>query len=148
MKFSKKDFFSKCNPIRRKLRIWSHLLKKSLIENFIFCAVTTQKIKFPVKNFVIKCKQIRGLLQIYSHLLKKSLAKIFISCAVLTKDILAKLRIINAQKNFQLGKDCFWLLFNIIITFFQIKYLKDDNYHTILFFALGKINMIFNLSMI
>ena len=24
--------------IRRKLRIWSHLLKKSLIENFIFCA--------------------------------------------------------------------------------------------------------------
>ena len=47
-----KDFFSKCNPIRRKLRIWSHLLKKSLIENFIFCAVTTQKMKFPVKNFV------------------------------------------------------------------------------------------------
>ena len=25
--------------IRRKLRIWSHLLKKSLIENFIFCVV-------------------------------------------------------------------------------------------------------------
>ena len=24
---------------RRKLRIWSHLLKKSLMENFIFCAV-------------------------------------------------------------------------------------------------------------
>ena len=23
----------------RKLRIWSHLLKKSLMENFIFCAV-------------------------------------------------------------------------------------------------------------
>ena len=34
-----KDFFSKCNPIRRKLRILSHLLKKSLIENFIFCAL-------------------------------------------------------------------------------------------------------------
>ena len=26
--------------MRRKLRIWSHLLKKSLMENFIFCAVT------------------------------------------------------------------------------------------------------------
>ena len=39
MKFSMKDFFSKCDQIRRKLRIWSHLLKKSLIENFIFCAV-------------------------------------------------------------------------------------------------------------
>ena len=34
------DFFSKCDQIRRKLRIWSHLLKKSLMENFIFvCGV-------------------------------------------------------------------------------------------------------------
>ena len=39
MKFSIEDFFSKCDEIRRKLRIWSHLLKKSLMENFIFCAV-------------------------------------------------------------------------------------------------------------
>ena len=39
MKFSIKDFFRKCDRIRRKLRIWSHLLKKSLMENFIFCAV-------------------------------------------------------------------------------------------------------------
>ena len=40
MKFSVKDFFSKCDQIRRKLRIWSHLLKKSLMENFIFSAVS------------------------------------------------------------------------------------------------------------
>ena len=39
MKFSIKDFFSKCNQIRRKLRIWSHLLKKCLMENFIFCSL-------------------------------------------------------------------------------------------------------------
>ena len=39
MKFSIKDFFSKCDQIRRLRRIWSHLLKKSLMENFIFCAV-------------------------------------------------------------------------------------------------------------
>ena len=39
MKFPIKDFFSKCDQIRRNLRIWSHLLKKSLMENFIFCAV-------------------------------------------------------------------------------------------------------------
>ena len=39
IKFSIKDFFSKCDQIRWKLRIWSHLLKKYLIENFIFCAV-------------------------------------------------------------------------------------------------------------
>ena len=29
MKFYIKDFFSKCDQIRRKLWIWSHLLKKS-----------------------------------------------------------------------------------------------------------------------
>ena len=39
MKFSIKDFFSTCDQIRRKLWIWSHLLKKTLIENLIFCAV-------------------------------------------------------------------------------------------------------------
>ena len=39
MKFSIKDFYSKCDQISRKLRIWSHLLKKSLMGNFIFCAV-------------------------------------------------------------------------------------------------------------
>ena len=37
--FSIQDFFSKCDQIRKKLRICSHLLKKALIENFIFCAV-------------------------------------------------------------------------------------------------------------
>ena len=40
MKFSIKDFFSKCDQIRSKLRIRSHLLKKSLMENFIFCTVS------------------------------------------------------------------------------------------------------------
>ena len=39
MKLSINDFFSKCDQIRSFLRIWSHLLKKSLMENFIFCAV-------------------------------------------------------------------------------------------------------------
>ena len=39
MKFTIKGLFSKYDQIRRKLRIWSHLLKKSLMENFIFCAV-------------------------------------------------------------------------------------------------------------
>ena len=39
MKFSIKDFFSKCDQIRSFLRIWSHVLKKCLMENFIFYAV-------------------------------------------------------------------------------------------------------------
>ena len=37
--FSIEDFFSKCDQIRSFLRIWSHLLKKSLRKSFIFCAV-------------------------------------------------------------------------------------------------------------
>ena len=39
MKFSIKDFFSKCDQIRCFQQILSHLLEKSLMENFIFCAV-------------------------------------------------------------------------------------------------------------
>ena len=39
MRFSSRDFFSKCDQIRSYLGIWSHLLKKSLMENFILCAV-------------------------------------------------------------------------------------------------------------
>ena len=34
-----KGFLSKCDQIRSFLWIWSHLLKKSLMENFIFWAV-------------------------------------------------------------------------------------------------------------
>ena len=34
-----KDFFSKCDKIRRKLRIGSHLLNKSLMKNLIFYAL-------------------------------------------------------------------------------------------------------------
>ena len=40
MKFSIKDFFSKWDQIRRNLRIWSHLLKKSFMENFVFCSMS------------------------------------------------------------------------------------------------------------
>ena len=48
MKFSIEDFFSKCDQIRRNLRVESHLLKKSLVENFIFCAV---------KGLILKLEQ-------------------------------------------------------------------------------------------
>ena len=47
MKFSIKDFFSKCRQILRLQQIWSHILKKSLMENFIFCEVL-------ILNFSIK----------------------------------------------------------------------------------------------
>ena len=48
MKFSIKDFFSK------KLRIWSHLLKKSLMGNFIFCAMFLWYFKCPILPTIFK----------------------------------------------------------------------------------------------
>ena len=53
MKFFIKDSLSKCDQIRRKLWIGSHFLNKSLMKNFIFCAV---------KILVITLKQILILL--------------------------------------------------------------------------------------
>ena len=41
MKFFINSFFSKCDQIYSYLRILSHLLKKSLIKNFSFCAGIT-----------------------------------------------------------------------------------------------------------
>ena len=37
--FSAKDFFTKCEEILIKLRIWSHLLRKFFMEIFIFYGV-------------------------------------------------------------------------------------------------------------
>ena len=44
MKFFITDFYSKCDQICRKLRIWSHLPKKSVMENFIFCPVFAERL--------------------------------------------------------------------------------------------------------
>ena len=53
MKFSIKDFFSKCDQIRSFLRIWLHLLNKSLMENFIFCAASLKK------SWVFLCNKLK-----------------------------------------------------------------------------------------
>ena len=68
MKFSIKDLFSKCDQIRNFLWIWSHLMKKSLMENFIFSAVVTgiwKKIKFQTTQNTQKIPQVfpRPLIQ-------------------------------------------------------------------------------------
>ena len=59
MKFSITDFFSKCEQIRSFLQIWSHLLMKSLMDNFIFCAVfelvnIKQELRMPSSNKIYK----------------------------------------------------------------------------------------------
>ena len=62
MKLFIKDFFSKWDQIRRKLRTLSYLLEKSLIESFIFSAVNTMndaKVMFIVtKEVILRLKEI------------------------------------------------------------------------------------------
>ena len=49
----KKRLLHKCFPVNfEKLGIWSHLLKKSLMENFIFCGVIFFKAKLPIVAFI------------------------------------------------------------------------------------------------
>ena len=56
MKFLVKDFFIKCDQISSFLRIWSYLLKKSLMEDFNFCEVfhTWPNILLNSQDFVIE----------------------------------------------------------------------------------------------
>ena len=58
MKFSIKDFSSKCDQIRRFLWIWSHLLEKSLMENFIFCAVLIKLKKYQEREDEFKSQSL------------------------------------------------------------------------------------------
>ena len=59
MRFSMKDFFSKCDQIRRKLWIWSHLMKKSLMKNFIFCAVLKSQYNTTASEYVLQTMHLK-----------------------------------------------------------------------------------------
>ena len=87
LKFSIKNFFSKHDQIRRKLQIWSHLLNKSLMENFIFCSESQCSFKlhsysergwgwnpmdsllgdFRVMKFFISVNQLKEIWKPYNH---------------------------------------------------------------------------------
>ena len=54
MKSSIKNFFSKCEHIRIKLRIYSHLLNKSLTENIFFFAVNVIDLTNESFKFIFK----------------------------------------------------------------------------------------------
>ena len=83
LKFSIKDFSGKCDQIRSFLRIWSHLLKRSLMENFTFCTVieiilSTYKFQFRMKLFATSgchwlTTQIRRDIQVHSIFTSTSL---------------------------------------------------------------------------
>ena len=53
LKFSFKGFFCKCDQIHKKLRIQSHFLKKSLVENFNFYAGKHQYSHFKLRQFLM-----------------------------------------------------------------------------------------------
>ena len=53
LKFSITDFFSKCDQIWSFLQIWSHLLKKSVIDNFMFWTVVVAA--FSQSHVILRC---------------------------------------------------------------------------------------------
>ena len=63
MKFPVKDFFSKYDQIRSFLLIWPHLLKKSLMENFIFYVVPIHMLLILMKEQGCECTRIISLLK-------------------------------------------------------------------------------------
>ena len=80
MKLLIKDF-------RRNLGIWSHLLKKSLMENFIFCAV------YDLEEHAIHCKLHANLVIFSNSLLIQLILLLFVSYyLVFIKDVAVKLR--------------------------------------------------------
>ena len=98
MKFSIKDFSSRCDQIGSFLRIWLHLLEKSLMENFIFIFIissslcsaiylstTTHKRTSKIKHHKIKnLDNERGLGKkertLFSHTFCSILKEIKVSC--------------------------------------------------------------------
>ena len=60
--FSIRIFVSKFDQIRRFLRIWSHLLKKSLVENFAFSCFFVQCQQLKKETAILSCSEKRRLL--------------------------------------------------------------------------------------
>ena len=136
MKFSIKDLFSKCDQIRNFLWIWSHLMKKSLIENFIFSAVVTgiwKKIKFQTTQNTQKIPQVfpRPLIQFkvkYSESYRNQ--SIFQQFKSIDSDDLCIIRNscpqiffkIGVLKNFEIftGKHLCWSLFLVKLLDLQL----------------------------
>ena len=99
MKFSIKDFFGKCYQIRSFLRIWSYLLKKSLMENFIFCAVVVRSIISSV-NEVITAIVINVQTKQWSITRNWSIF-VFIPYLLLVKNITKLQQILKIKKKFE-----------------------------------------------
>ena len=60
MKFSIEYFSSKCDQIRGKLQIWSHLLKKSLMINFFVPCLSQEILALEEQRESLKVKNSSG----------------------------------------------------------------------------------------
>ena len=111
MKFSMKDFFSKCDQMFKRLRIWSHLLKKSLIQNFIFGAVKVKCSGVDLFSFFLDS---RSLFVLYAYVSIESI-DYFLFSSFKLKTIL----VISSLKTlcFSLLNLCF--VFRISIFFYE-----------------------------
>ena len=65
-------FVSKCDQIRRRLWIWSHLLKKSLMENVIFRAVNSSCVIWIWIGYIITEQHGNSMLRINNRNTKTS----------------------------------------------------------------------------
>ena len=102
MNFFVKNLFSKCEHIRIKLRIYSHLLNKSLTENFIFVVVSIIAFTSECCKFFFKpdCKSLdtmhlalinQHLAQIsMQSLLQKSISGMFERARTFSTGIIAR----------------------------------------------------------
>ena len=68
MRFSIKDFFSAYDQILSLLRICSHLLKKALMENFMFFAVQWIKVvNYFCENLCLSSEPVSTIMHINVH---------------------------------------------------------------------------------
>ena len=77
IKFSIKDFSSKCDQIRRKLWIWSHMLKKSLMENFIFLCSVCCTVAFIKSEIIFSFQLNEPLIADVAEIIKLAIACIY-----------------------------------------------------------------------
>ena len=93
MKFSMTDFFSKCDQIRSFLRIWSHLLKKLVMENFIFCTLLFQS-NVVTQNMMFLIKSVVALVNTMTCHVNYTREKVVLVAVVITKWTLHQMNIV------------------------------------------------------
>ena len=125
MKFFIKDLFSKCDQIRSFLQIWSHLLKKSLMENFIFLCSVFYHYSVPAYRKWSTCDKLTFLLvSYYCHTRGTSLHH---ECFFSTKSL--KLVLEPLDTPFQLANNIFFIYcrwrFQVYIYFSSISLTKS-----------------------